>query len=375
MNLIDKWYNKADASAKEQGAEENISVLSGRMANVFIACLKNEDQTKLNEKILALCRDIEKGQAIPNFVEGLAGFGWGVNFCCRNKLVNLNENELFEDLDDYLYKECLQGLKRGNYDYFYGAIGYGLYFLERTRSNTLLNKKLKNIVNELLLLANQEGYWQTNYDVEYNVIDLSLSHGNSSIIAFLSKMVEFDVERKQCIQALHKLIKYYKSITRTNSNKQLILPDCIEAGNFIYSPLRWCHGQLGILVALSNAAKILNDYSIKHYCLDLLQTIIKPTNAIQENLPAPIFCHGTLGVAYCLKKISGNLNEPSMMEAAKFWYKESETTVESHLDYHYKKTTGEIEMGLLNGYEGVALLLMDYENIIPVIGWDECFLM
>ncbi|QDZ60764.1 hypothetical protein EVD19_08965 [Elizabethkingia meningoseptica] len=86
----------------------------------------------------------------------------------------------------------------------HGAIGYGVYFLERYK-NTSANqykKKYLEYINKLLeyleyssVNYNNGIYWECEGNHEPKHINLGLAHGIPSIVCFLARVYNADIHR------------------------------------------------------------------------------------------------------------------------------------------------------------------------------------
>ena len=218
--------------------------------------------SEISEKnISEILEQINNERVSLTMIDGLAGFGWGISHLCNNDLLQEEQEVLLNELDQLLFEQSLIDLKDNRYDYFYGAIGYGLYFLERSQSNKSIINFISKLINQLETIRKEYSgikIWQTNEDKEANSFDFSLSHGLSSFIIFLTKAIQLNIQPKICDEFLEDI---YKAIhlTKENTLNGTQFPDCIEDNKAIFSSLRWCHGHLGITYALAYSGKMLQN--------------------------------------------------------------------------------------------------------------------
>ena len=133
---------------------------------------------------------------------GLAGIGWVLDHLNNEGFIELDNDELLSQLDNYLLQVMKADINKNYNDFLHGAVGYGLYFLQRHQSTKLIHlkqfyiKALESLLDHLKTSAvkHEEGSkWMTSMHMkkencDKKVCNLSLSHGMSSIISFLSEL-------------------------------------------------------------------------------------------------------------------------------------------------------------------------------------------
>lgn len=362
----------------------NISSLTGVMSKeIFLAHLsrykselKVELEKIIREDINIIFEYIEKNKVHFSNVDGLSGFGWGLAHLCKYGF--LNENELFEELDEFLFHQAILNLENLNYDFFYGGIGHGNYFLERLSSNPKLHEYLNQIINKLYLIGKQKKgslIWQTKENVSEKTIDLSLSHGLSSIIVFLAKLVQAGIAKEFCSELLAKCC-HYLLLNSHQSKQGLRFPDCVCESKPIFSPLRWCHGQLGVVYALAFAGNVLNDPLFLSKALESALNIATIKMSKKELLYSATVCHGTLGIAHTFKRLNDILRDDQLEKASIYWYRQSIKLMDSEIGYCYFDDDQKYRelSGVLLGVEGIGLTILS--NLCPTDPkWDSCILL
>ena len=318
---------------KETNPLYNISSLTGRMSkSIFLSYLGlyNESNKKLyseisEKNISEILEQINNERVSLTMIDGLAGFGWGISHLCNNDLLQEEQEVLLNELDQLLFEQSLIDLKDNRYDYFYGAIGYGLYFLERSQSNKSIINFISKLINQLETIRKEYSgikIWQTNEDKEANSFDFSLSHGLSSFIIFLTKAIQLNIQPKICDEFLEDI---YKAIhlTKENTLNGTQFPDCIEDNKAIFSSLRWCHGHLGITYALAYSGKMLQNKEYINLAKEGVPHILQNKITDFNELYSPTLCHGTLGVAHIINKLFDLLGDDKLKATANYWYEQS----------------------------------------------------
>ena len=137
INIID--FEKNDIS--------QISVLNGVISKcIFLCNIRNSKKVncgnvnKKNGQIInSVINYIENNTVNYNYIDGICGFGWGVSYLINNKALNAEDTFSFVELDALLYEIAIQDLKNSNYDFFYGGVGYGNYFLQRLNTESIIS--------------------------------------------------------------------------------------------------------------------------------------------------------------------------------------------------------------------------------------------
>ena len=374
INIID--FEKNDIS--------QISVLNGVISKcIFLCNIRNSKKVncgnvnKKNGQIInSVINYIENNTVNYNYIDGICGFGWGVSYLINNKALNAEDTFSFVELDALLYEIAIQDLKNSNYDFFYGGVGYGNYFLQRLKTESIISKFLEEFVIELdRNKRTTKGlvFWQDKQDQINDIVDFSFSHGQASILVFLAKLYVENINKKLCYSLLEKGCMYAIESSVYKSGG-LCFPDNISKGEPEFSPIRWCHGQLGIVFSLAFSGKVLNNEFITKKAIEGAISISKLKINDQE-LTSPMVCHGTLGVAHLFSKIYNILDDDQIKKAAIYWYNQSDVLIESNgYEVYEQGKNSLIETGVLSGIEGIGLSILSALDT-EMSDWDSCILL
>lgn len=120
----------------------------------YYAYSKQEEFLDNAIEIIEYCVNlINNGYNKPTYCDGLAGFGWTLQFLRDKEYIDFDCNELLKNFDHYLGQQMKVELEAGNFDYLHGALGYGQYFLKRYKSlytSSELKKRYKEYLLDLL---------------------------------------------------------------------------------------------------------------------------------------------------------------------------------------------------------------------------------
>lgn len=383
---IDQLYNRI--SKEETLDNSNVSVLTGELSKaIFYAHyaklrpeLKPQLENQIDQVIQRNTTFIEQNTVEFCQVDGLAGFGWGISYLAELGFLKHDENEFLQDLDEYLFEVSMQAMKSGHYDFFYGGIGYGNYFLQRSKNNPAFSVKIEQLVDALYSHAkttNNMLYWQTEDDLENDVLDLSLSHGASSIIMFFTKVLSAGIKVDLCSSVIEKLAIFILSKQISDTQNRIRIPDYIEKQEIFLSPLRWCHGDMGTSIALGFAGKAIQNKDIISLSKTISTGLCQERLTSEQELISTTLCHGTLGVAHMFSTLAKiHDNETIYRETADYWYEETLNMMETKIGYQYYDEDAEYreKTGLLHGLEGVGLAALNV--LLPKeSAWDACLLL
>lgn len=362
---------------------QNVSVLSGTISSSLFFSYYSKYAKVDKSEVIKLYVDqaietINQNKVSPNYYEGLAGAAWTINFLCTEKLIDKEYLESLIEVDEFLFEFCLDRIKSKDFDFFYGGLGYGMYFIERVKYNSSCKDYLRDII---ILLDNTKQiepygyYWQSSQGVLDKTIDFSLAHGQASLLIFISKIYKLGIETtisKRLLTEICNFISYHKK----EINGAYIYPDCIENKNIIHSPFRWCHGVLGIGYALIYAGNTLEDTQLINEAIMVIESQKKSVDYSGQQINSSIMCHGSLGIAHMFNRLYQITNNESFYKNAILWYEYSDKIIESEIEFKFQHDDGSfIEgRGVIDGLEGIGLTLLSaISSEIP--NWDKSILL
>lgn len=380
---IDKILKIENQVYNTINAQSGIGLLSGLSGTalfysyLFEVYQDKKYETRLIEVIELINKLVTKGETLPTFCSGLAGYGW--------MLLNLNNETIdisksyFKTLDGILEEALFEYANKNNYDFLHGATGVAMYFIERLRHNKS-KEKVFNILNKF----SKDLLYKINHDFENIVspydnesktrnIYFGLAHGISGLINFLFYLSQNMQTLEQEIKlALTKLIQFLESKKKYSRVSQQYYPSHINSkGDYGYARLGWCQGDLGIGLALNNAATILKDNALKEEAKALITA--------SENISLKVssvydfsFCHGSVGlvIQYYLAQEKHSLNTK---ESQKRWYQELENQTSNFTIFKaYSKKNYIKQSNIIVGASGLGLSLLTLEGRINN-DWLKCF--
>lgn len=329
---------------------------------------------------------LQKSTTYPTYAAGIAGLG---TYLAYLESIEFASNIINNEVDDYLFCQLEHYINNNYYDYLHGVIGIAIYFLYKYRvakndcTHAALNLTLRYLQSTKII--ENDGYkWgvpsKKRSGIEFNI---SLSHGISAIIFFLTKLhhigFETDVDITNIILRAIKYINYQQIPVKQYNSFYPYL--AIESTPVITgSRLAWCYGDLGIALTQYNAGRELDNHQIIQNALEILKyAAIYRRNIIANGIVDAGICHGSAGVAHIFNLMYHNTKLELFKEAADYWIQE--TILQSaHSDGYAGYSvwcpgnTYHKSLGLLEGISGIALSFMSY--LYPkTFNWDQFLLM
>lgn len=330
---------------------------------------------------------INSGKKIHTLCRGLSGFGWVCEHLREMKMLGNEDIEFLDDLDFVLYKQMLYDIKHENYDFLHGAIGVGTYFLSRFDKN----EKSIGYVEELLTELEKSGIgcennaikWISvlNFETREKGYNISMSHGMSSIIAFLIRLCQLNFETERAEKLLSGAITYIlEQITyREGGYSYFPMYSKENSSGFSYSRLAWCYGDLGIAYVLWHAAILMNNKELENMALKILYFNSNRVDLQSNGIYDANLCHGTAGVAQIFWNLYLNTNINKFSETTNYWIDQTLQMAkcpDGLAGFKFYQTDGEFvnSVSMLEGIAGIGLVLLS-QLTDKKLTWDESLML
>ncbi|PQA95704.1 hypothetical protein B0A69_04845 [Chryseobacterium shigense] len=315
-------------------------------------------------------------------IGGCTGIVWLYLYFCKHGAFDL-DLDLIDFFDEFFIKSTLLEKENGNYDLFYGFLGYAVYFLQKSKMGLSQNNDhLILFVDSLEETAQKDEngvFWVDKYDS--TTINLGLAHGIPSIISFLGKVYsETKYEKAKILgeQSINWILSQ-----KTDQLDYCYFPSKIKLDNTSEvnhkgSRMAWCYGDLSIahsIIAFGQSTD--NENIIKEGEIILLKTLSRKISDESSSINDKGFCHGTSGVFYLYKKINESLNKYDITE--KYWKDElvKQTDLESFYSHVFYENTYKYapDIGLITGFCGIGLVLLSIVNEKQDNSWEDIFMI
>lgn len=318
--------------------------------------------------------------AIGSYCNGLAGLGIGLHYLDVNNFISGVDGAL-DEFDIFIEYSFDEALKTSNYDFLHGLIGIGFYYLMRynKRPEVALPKleKIADYLNETAVKDGNSVKWVYNPDEINKKYNISLSHGMSSMVLFLSKVLKSNVPVGLKHKAKELLIPTLNYILRQQIDGQKTgswFPSFYFDSDTVpdRSRLAWCYGDLGVATALWQAGKVLSRADLGKLAIEILEYTAVNRRDIQTNLVFDAcICHGAAGIAqifYTMYKETGNVKLKSAYE---YWRNVvlNMAAVDGigQLTFYFYNPTEDNHRNrtsILEGVAGVGLFLLNPDSML-----------
>ena len=378
---------------EKSNGKTGIGLLSGRMGIVLFLYYyslysgQNEFKDIGFELIEGIFDQIETSEVPHTFCEGLAGFGWGLNHLIAQGFIEADLDELFVDLDQFSSQVVGRYIEDGNFDFLQGAVGIGLYLLDRYPRQTAadsLSALLDALERHAVSGPNGTIHWQTVLDPSDGSkgCNLSLSHGMSGIANLLTRMATIEAFNQRATSLITGACRYLLERQFDNPGQNSMFPSFFsQKYPPTYSRLAWCYGDLGIAIGFSHAARATGDDRWH----DMAKKIFTHSATRQEPQHTGVndacVCHGSAGNAHIFNRAFQTYGNETFREAAIYWLNDSLLHARYPDGYAgYKMRHPEIKGGwqpeadLLEGIAGIGLVFIAAVSAIEP-AWDQSLMI
>lgn len=329
-----------------------------------------------------MLKGIPKMPVIYTYCNGLAGLGLGLQLLEEDGFLSGVSSSLME-YDEYLCSILPKILNLKSLDFLHGIIGVGLYFLSRNKYNPLVSKMCINqIIGFLYSSLSRKGnqiYWELMEDEFYKRFNISLSHGSSSILIFLSRVyrMDLDIENKELVRDLINGIVNHTVMQKLNPEKFGSFFPSFPAESKLQkmkSRLAWCYGDLGIAVSLLEAAEATGNSNLNDFGMEILEYAATNRRNVESNsIHDAGICHGAIGVSQIFKRQYNKTQMPIFKEASLYWknialsFSQEEQGRHIFKSYNNQTKSWENSISILEGNAGVGLSLLNADSFLDKI--------
>jgi len=349
-------------------------------------------KTEVSQRVLDIMEHnvklINAGYNLHTICSGISGFGWLCEHLRKIGMLNEADTDFLDDLAPFLYRMMITDIQAGKYDFLHGALGVGTYFLTRFGK-----KEVPGYLEELLTELEKSAESCENGAIKWISVlkhetgekgyNICLSHGMSSIAAFLIRLHLLDFETERVDRLLTQTITYIlDQITFKEGNIAYFPSYSKESskGNY-YSRLGWCYGDLGIAPILWQAAVILNNTDWENTALRVLRHTANRRDLEINGIRDAGLCHGSVGVAHIFWSLFLKTKVQEFREATYYWLqvtmqmRKYDDGLVGYKAWRKEEYGGpEKSDNLLEGIAGIGITLLSYLKSDET-AWDECLML
>ena len=324
-----------------------------------------------------------------SLIAGYAGVGWLYQYYVNHNIIEYDE-DFFSFFDDFVLDFCKKDQAIGRFDLFYGILGYGSYFLQRSRyDKEKADFYLNEIVSIFSNMAIRDEYGITWFsDIFSDVkgqINLGMAHGVPSIISFLTKVYIIN-GNTIAMQMANDSIKWILNFKSTDKNATSLFPYFVNQNNeekkaHDSTRLAWCYGDLGIGYSIYTYGEATNNKIFMEEGLIILKNCA--LRKIHDTFVGVVdkgFCHGSVGIYYIFNKLIKTHNLVEFEETKNYWLEITLSKPLLGISSFYSHCMFEgiekyaPDQGFINGYVGIGLTLLNHFDS-DGNEWDEIFML
>ncbi len=326
-----------------------------------------------------------------SFCNGSAGIGWLLYHIKENfsDIVTFDVVDLFDDFQEPMIDYMFLEINKGRYDYLHNSLGVGMYILQ-IKENNGVNVILEKLISKLISLGDIDEKartlkWEGYLDKQgIGIYNLGLSHGVPSILIFLCKChnrIGHSFNLKKHIQYIVNFLLNCKNEGNISIFPYSIHEPKIEEDSISMSRLAWCYGDLGVIISLIHANRIIKDNELSSQIQEMIDYNCNRIN-LEENMVRDAgLCHGTVGIAHIFNSFYREYKKEKYKDVANFWYQQ---TIDMSIFkdglagykafYPANHFTWSNAIGLLEGVSGIGLgLIASIDE--DCYQWDKCLLI
>ena len=397
--LLEKLKQIDTAITNNYKKNTNLGVLAGisgiSLFHFYYAKFLNKQEPADvgSDMISEAVERINEGYVFPTYCSGIAGTGWVLELLSEEDFIDVENDELLPELDEYLFEAMKLDVENDYFDFLHGAVGYGYYFLKRFKNTKSIDLKkryqnyLTYLIDALKKSSKSDGtytWWNYELDRDNNIngVNLSLSHGMSSVINFLSRLYPYGEFKGLVEDLLIKATNYIVNKQYKDSSNSSLFPSWIQnkSDEYVDSRLAWCYGDLGIGISLWHVGKALQNDVYQELATKILKHSANRRDLKEARVNDAGLCHGAYGIVtiynYMYKQTAISL----FKDTADYWIDQA-----LKLDIHKDGYAGYMiwrgdkdewlnEVNLLEGITGIGLAIISYLATYDT-QWQECLLI
>lgn len=396
MELYNNIRKKVDSIAEcifawiQDSHEQSYGLYSGEFGRLLFL-LYYSNYSKNNDTVLKTENYAEKlmsqfveGEKLHTFCSGLSGILYSFEFLRENRMMDLDVSEVQTFLDNYIVSKMRMDTRNRFYDFMHGALGVGLYFIKRKTNPEYIWELIYFLYNSAEKDVNRNIFkWESIVDYEKRLsgYNLALSHGISSIIIFLSRVVKSGMFNDKIGEMLTGAVNYIFSQQKNFSEFGSCFPSYLLINNpetVLKSRLAWCYGDLGPGVALWQAGKAMRQTDWKEKGLEILLLSAQRRTFDETFTNDAGICHGSAGIAMVFRRMFFETKRDEFNDATGYWINSSLSFArfeDGLAGYKTREKDGwKCDYSLLTGIAGIGLVLLSY-LVKDEQDWDEFFLL
>lgn len=383
MKLENKMHEIARALfqyIKESNAVEfdELGLLSGKSGmflflSHYLKKYPNTEDDAVYEKFASDFFDelTSRHQTIYTYCTGLTGVLKTLEILNRSSLVEIDYSEIESTYRNNLYEWMDNRFANGDNDFLHGAIGVAMYYKNDPQ---FIEAALSGLEKSSITDKNRLKWISNLGQNRHNGYNISLSHGISSIVIYLSQVYNSGVKTNLCSRLLEGAVNYVLSQQISAAQYGCYFPSqSLDNGEpTSQSRLAWCYGDLGVAAALWQAGKATGNMVWLEKAMEVYWFSTGRTDFNDAMVKDAGLCHGTAGIAMMFAYMYRETLDRKFKDARDYWIDQTLNMGRfSNSPAGYKKITmnengiivWEDSFSLLEGIAGIGLMLLSAMDI------------
>lgn len=120
LSILKEIKNTIDKNANKENNLGLVSGISGIMIFRFLLSRVLECEKEFEKAKSLITEGLEKindGYNDPSYGNGIAGFFWALQFLQENSIIEIDNDAIFCQIEDYIYEAMDFSIKNRNYDF------------------------------------------------------------------------------------------------------------------------------------------------------------------------------------------------------------------------------------------------------------------
>ncbi len=384
--VIENKINEIEIEISKSDPLKDIGFFSGEIGiaifynQMYEYYKKEEFREKPRERLVNTFDLINEGYKSTTICSGISSVLIGIK--------QTNSESLVDSLTiEVLNKKVIESVKimieRRNFDFLHGSTGiiWTLLLFDKIDIDVVsyyvdsIYKVLKKVSKHrysIVQTRNEEGKL-------VNFINLSLSHGLSSIIITLAKIASKNISVAKAKYILTKLCNFI--ICEKLKNIEALYPSFSRIFNpeIMSSRLAWCYGDIGIMLSLQKASEVLDIPEWQNEAKLILANSIQRKSIVDTKVYDPMLCHGSGGLTAIFHALSLKYNDVAINNIKDYWLNYtlklgSQKNGLAGFTKLYDNIQIRPDISVLSGIGGIGLMLLSVlDNSIP--DWYTFFMI
>ena len=344
----------------------------------------NGKYAEVGEQALEKAVDmINNGYTFHTYCSGISGLAWTCEHLERYKFIDREGISFISELEPHLLSRMEKEFGNKHYDFLHGGLGVGYYFLSKKTPNKKRNKALYSWLQDSAIECEDGSLkWESKIlDAEKIGFNISLSHGMSSIVVVLTKLMKQHPHIVEIKVTLLKTIQYILLQQFPSPTVSYFPSYSLESDeNLRHSRLGWCYGDLGIAQAILQVAKALGNKSYEDVSMKILLHNCSRKDLKENHVTDAGICHGASGISHIFNRLYANTKMDVFKETSIYWMEKTVGMAQfsdglaGYKSWRGVKSSWENRYSLLEGIIGIGLSMLSQLNP-GLMNWDECLLL